>query len=431
MTDTRAYLSVKQQNSILDATASLNVWEGSIRSGKTVASILRWLIYVRKAPPGPLAMIGRTRDTIARNVLDVIAALNPGAISFNRGAPTCRILGRLIHVIGANDVQAEAKIRGLTLAGAYVDEITLLQEPFWNQLLGRLSVDGAQLFGTTNPDNPSHWFKKKFLAKEHTDPDLGLKSFHFILDDNPGISEQKKRQYKAQYVGLWYKRFILGKWVAAEGAIYELLDEDKHTAPAPDPSTWRRGWISLDYGTSNPTHAVLIVLTAPVIEGSRIVVPERLHVVAEWRHDGRAAGQLTDAQISRRLAEWAAPLIQHLPDAPATILDPSAASLRVQMRSDGWPGLRSADNRVDVGIRAVASLISGGRLVIDAKACPHFWDEMCGYVWDDTALEKGIEQPVKADDHGPDAGRYGVMAARPIWRQWLPELASATDRDAA
>jgi hypothetical protein len=428
-------LSRKQRRSILAATHRLNIWEGAIRSGKTIGSIIAWLLYVQTAPPGPLAMIGKTKETVARNVLDVIADIHPGAITFTRGANTCRILGRLVHVIGANDARAEPRIRGLTLAGAYVDEITVLPEGFWTQLLGRMSVPGARLFGTTNPDTPTHWFKKKFLDKiklpigDRQRPDLV--SFHFNLDDNPGLDAEYVRGLMAEFTGLWFKRFILGLWVAAEGAIYQMLDEAKHCRPAPPPEKWLRGWICLDYGTSNPTHALMMVLTAPVVEDDRIVIPERLHIVSEWRHDGRAAGQLTDSQISARLAAWAAPLMQHLPEAPLVVLDPSAASLRVQMRSDGWPNLRSADNRVDVGIRAGASLFAGERLVVDKEQCPELWDELCGYVWDDTALDKGIEQPVKHADHGPDAERYGVMAARSVWRHWLPDLAAASELPAA
>ncbi|PXY20330.1 PBSX family phage terminase large subunit [Prauserella endophytica] len=419
-----AALSVKQQDSILDATHRINVWEGAIRSGKTIGSIIRWLMFVRTAPAGPLAMIGKTRDTLARNVLDVIADMNPAAISYTRGATTARILGRLVHVIGANDARAESRIRGLTLAGAYVDEITVLPEAFFTQLLGRMSVPGAKLFGTTNPDNPAHWFKKKFLDKEKLPLDHperpDIVSFHFNLDDNPGLDPEYVRGLMAEFTGLWYKRFILGLWVAAEGAIYDMLDDAVHTAAAPDPDRWQRGWIALDYGTSNPTHAVLIVLT-----------DDRLHAAAEWQHDGRKKGQLTDAAISQRLAEWAGPLIEHLPVAPIIVLDPSAASLRTQMRADGWPGIRSADNRVDVGIRNTSSLIAGGKLLIDKAKCPILWDEMCGYVWDETALQRGEEQPVKTDDHGPDALRYGVMAAAPAWRRWLPELAATSERDQA
>jgi PBSX family phage terminase large subunit len=405
-----ARLSTKQKDSILDAACRLNIWEGSIRSGKTIASILAWLIYVRTAPPGPLAVIGKTRDTIARNVLDVIAEIAPGAISYTRGAPTCRIFGRLVHVIGANDAKAERILRGLTLAGAYVDEITVIPEGFFVQLLGRLSVDGAKLFGTTNPDSPSHWFRKKYLLRAG---ELDIVVFHFVLADNPSLSDAYKAALGAEFTGLWHKRFILGLWVSAEGAIYDMLDETAHCAAAPPKSEWQAAWVGIDYGTSNPTHAVLTVLAG-----------DRMWCVAEWRHDGRAKGQLTDAQISGRLATWLATAMADAPLVPIVVLDPSAASLRTQMRHDGWSGLRSADNRVDVGIRTTSSLIAGGKLVVDKDSCPDLWDELCGYVWDDTALEKGEEKPVKTDDHGPDALRYQVMSARPVWRHWLPNLAA-------
>lgn len=406
-----AALSPKQQDSILDADARINLWEGSIRSGKTIASILRWLTYVRTAPPGPLALVGKTKDTIARNVQDVIADIAPSAIVYTRGANACRILGRQVEVIGANDIKAESKIRGLTLAGAYVDEVTVLPETFWKQTLGRMSVSGAKLFGTTNPDNPAHWLKKGFLDRAG---ELDLAAFHFQLDDNPSLDPEYVASLKAEYTGLWYKRFIQGLWVAAEGAIYDMLDEQQHCAPAPPVDRWQRAWVAVDYGTSNPTHALLMVLA-----------DNRLHIVSEWQHDGRTRGQLTDAQLSERLAMWAK---SHLGSLPPPVIDPSAASLRTQMRGDGWPHIRTADNRVEVGIRVVASLIAGGKLVIDRDACPVLWDQLCGYVWDDAALDRGVEQPVKQEDHGPDALRYGVMSARQVWRHWLPDLAATDDQ---
>lgn len=405
-----AHLSVKQQNSILDATARINIWEGSIRSGKTIASIMRWLDYVNHAPPGALALVGKTKDTIGRNIQDVIHAVRPDAISYVRGANTCRILGRQIEVVGANDKKAENKIRGLTLAGAYADEITVLPEDFWKQTLGRLSVRGAKLFGTTNPDNPQHWLRKNFLQRAEQ---LNLYQVHFELDDNPSLDPDYVASLKAEYTGLWYKRFIQGLWVSADGAIYDMLDETAHCRPAPDKSLWQAAWVGIDYGTSNPTHAVLVVLAG-----------DRLYAVAEWQHDGRAKGQLTDAQISARLADWLAGEMADTGVTPTVVLDPSAASLRVQMRSDSWPGLRTADNRVEVGIRTTSSLFGGSKLAVDKDACPILWDELCGYVWDDEKLLRGVEEPVKTDDHGPDALRYQVMAARPVWRHWLPNLAA-------
>lgn len=426
-----ARLSIKQKRSIRDAVCRINLWEGAVRSGKTIGSIIAWLLYVRSGPPGALAIIGKTKDSIARNVLDVIADVAPGAIVYTRGANTCRILGRLVHVIGANDAKAENVLRGVTLAGAYVDEVTVIPEAFFRQLLARCSVAGARIYGTTNPDTPTHWLMRDYIKK--LDLPVGhekrpnMVTFHFRLPDNPSLDPEYVRSLMAENTGLWYERNIEGRWVAAEGAIYGMLDENVHCRPAPPPpERWQAAWIGIDYGTSNPSHAVLMVLAAD--DTGR----EALWAVDEWQHNGREKGQLTAADQAARMAEWAASLLADVGVVPVTVLDPSAAPLRVQLRSDGWQGVRGADNRVEFGLQAVASLFGGERLYVDKVKCPQLWDELCSYVWDEKALERGEpEQPMKFADHGPDALRYAVMAARSVWREWLPHLAAATARQAA
>lgn len=426
-----ARLSVKQKRSILNATARINLWDGAVRSGKTVGSLIAWLHFVRHAPKrGALVIMGRTKDSIARNVLEVISELDPGAISFTRGAPTCKIYGRLVHIVGAHDVAAEKTIRGWTLVGAYVDEVTVIPEVVFKQLLARLSVPGARLYGTTNPDTPTHWLMKDFIKKlrlPEDDPDRpDMVVFHFRLPDNPSLDPKYVRSLMAEHTGLWFERNIEGKWVAAEGAIYGMLDETKHCPSAPAPDLWRAAWIGVDFGTSNPSHAVLVVLAADTAGR------EAFYVVDEWHHNGREKGQLTTAQQSARMAAWASKLLEPTGLNPVTVIDPSAAPLRAQMNADGWPGLRSADNRVEFGLQAVGSLFGGERLYVDKERCPQLWDELCSYVWDEKALERGEEeQPLKVADHGPDALRYAVMSARMTWRQWLPELAGQQSRQAA
>lgn len=106
-----------------------------------------------------------------------------------------------------------------------------------------------------------------------------------------------------------------------------------------------------------------------------------------------------------------------------TAVDPIAASFRLQLARDGWSGLVSADNEVLDGIRTVASLLAAERLKFVDGAAPELLRGMSGYVWDDKQQKLGIAAPVKVDDHGPDALRYGVMAARSTWRGW--DLAAA------
>lgn len=398
----------KQARSFARATARINIWHGSIRSGKTFISIIRWMRYVATQAPagGALVMIGNTRDTLGRNVLDVIKDLDPDALTWTRGAPTARLYGRLVHIVGASDVRAENRIRGLTVAGAYVDEASLLQEAMWTQMLGRMSVPGAMLFATTNPDSPAHWLRRKFLRR----PELDVRHWHFVLADNPSLTPEYVAQVSAEFTGLWYERFIKGRWVAAEGAIYQALTEQHNAVPRG--KEWEPLVIGVDYGTSNPTHAVLLSLDEQ---------QERLHAVSEWRHDGRKLGALTDDEVSARMIAWAGGLGLDRASVPI-VLDPSAASLRAQLRKDGWL-VRSADNAVLDALRENASLFARRHLVVDTEHCPSLWDELLGYVWDSKASDDGIDRPLKQDDHGPDALRYAVRWARRYWRDWLaPDL---------
>ncbi len=101
-------------------------------------------------------------------------------------------------------------------------------------------------------------------------------------------------------------------------------------------------------------------------------------------------------------------------------VDPSAASFSNQLHRDGWSGVRNADNEVLGGIRSVASLLAAGRLkIVDHPSLADGVTEMAGYQWDEDALERGEEKPVKVDDHFPDQLRYNVAAARRWWRHWL------------
>ncbi|WP_225859141.1 PBSX family phage terminase large subunit [Streptomyces albicerus] len=412
-------LSRKQIISIVQAEARINAWEGSVRSGKTIASLLAWLAFVASAPTGgELVMVGRTRDSLYRNVIAPLTnpeIFGPLAkqVSYNNGAPVAVIMGRVVHMMGANDAKAEPKVRGMTCAGAYVDEATTLPKTFFDQLVARCSVKGARIFTTTNPDNPAHWFRRDYLKRP---AETRLRSWHFTLDDNPFLDPEYVASLKSTYVGLFYRRNILGHWVQAEGAIYEAFDEQRHVVKdVPHIQRWLCD--AIDYGTTNPYSDLLIGLGAD----------QRLYVVSEYRWDSRAERRKkTDTEYSQARRRWLAGVAQPQTNVLGvqpefTVVDPSAASYIEQLHRDGVSGVVPAENTVLDGIRTVGSLFAANRLFVHESAVGLI-EEVPGYSWDDEAAEKGEDKPIKQDDHSCDALRYGVRTTEALWRPHIPML---------
>jgi len=426
-------MSDKQLCSLRSSTARINVWEGSVRSGKTIASLARWLIYVATSDvQGELIIVSRTRDSAARNVFaplmdDSLFGTTSKFVSYTSGSAYGWILGRRVWVLGSSDVRSENVLRGLTCAGAYVDEITLLREDFFTQLLNRL-WEGAQLFGTTNPDNPGHWFKINFLDRCDPEHPQFLPDWYvvkFLLDDNPRLSEERKAAIRRENTGLYFRRNVLGEWVAAEGSIFETFDADpaKGFVIPWDSLPPMRELVSvgMDYGTSNPTAALLIGLSD---EYDQYFRPQpRLFVIDEYYYNSRTEQrQLAPSEQARDIIDWIAQ--EHLPPSAGhdmrpryVILDPSAAPLRTELSQQGLTTTQ-ADNDVLYGIRTVASLIAEKRLIITDR-CTNLIREMPGYSWDPKETLLGKDKPIKVADHAIDSLRYGLVTTENIWRQHI------------
>lgn len=416
-------LVAKQRESVNLSTARFNIFEGAVRSSKTVSSTLKWLRYVRKGPPGNLLMCGKTERTLKRNVIDpIVQMVGARRCRFKVGAGEVELFGRTIYVAGAHDESSADRIQGLTLAGGYGDELTTWPESFYSMLGTRMSIPGAQFFGTCNPAAKTHWLMKKFLTRArlhldrhgtlrvNDDPEaLNLHRFSFRLTDNPTLDPDFVANLHREYVGLFYRRYVEGEWVNAEGAIYDMFDEDTHVVDHL-PKIVR--WISVgcDYGTTNPFAAVLIGLGEDGV----------LYVTSEYRYDSQASRcQLTDAQYSTALRDWLASAT--IPHSTLTgvvpeyiVIDPSAASFRTQLRFDGITSA-AGDNSVLDGLRLISTLLAAGVLKIH-RSCTGLLDEMPSYAWDDKATAKGEDAPLKQDDHSVDALRYALYTTRAIWR---------------
>ena len=222
--------SKKQEQFLLDPLHRINLLYGSVRSGKTWISLLKWAIWVGEQPETQeFLMVGKTITTLKRNCLGLLQTLIGDNITYSISQKKAYIFGRTVWLEGANDERSESKIRGMTLKGVYVDELTQIPKDFYLMSLSRLSEKGAVFLATTNPDHPEHYVKTDIIDNELIDKQV----VKFLLDDNIFLDEDYKRNLIAEYQSMstfYYQRFVLGDFVRAEGLVFPEFAEhpEKH-----------------------------------------------------------------------------------------------------------------------------------------------------------------------------------------------------------
>lgn len=374
----------------------INLLSGSVRSGKTWISLVLWAFWVATMPKEKnYLMTAKSLTTLKRNVLDLLTELvGEKNFTFSIAQKQALLFGRKIYLEGANDARAESKIRGMTLQGAYCDELTLYGENFFTMMLSRLSEPNAKLFATTNPDTPMHWLNKKYIERGH---ELNMLLMTFLIDDNTFLDPNYVEELKKEYVGVFYDRFIRGLWVVAEGLVYSVFDKVKHVVPTIH-RVYDRYMVSIDYGTCNPTSMGLW--------GRSLGVWYR---VKESYYDGRKMKyQRTDEEHYEELER----LVQkeegkgYLPISKV-IVDPSAASFIACIRKHGRFQVEKANNAVIDGIREVATVLKQEKIKIN-DCCADCIREFGLYCWDE---KKTADAVLKENDHTMDDLRYFVRAA--------------------
>lgn len=408
-------ISSSQIHSLRDSDARINIWEGAVRSGKTYISLWRFIkelsygpVDLNKHPGkslrevwkdiedgkiekqfGEFAIIARTADSFKRNVLPQLVRMIGSDVRNYSGKREMHVWGQTIHVVGADDERAESKIRGPTFSGAYVDEATIVPESVFKMLISRCAMGGAKIFATTNPDSPYHWLKKDFLTDN---PDV--KSWKFTLEDNPELCQDEKDYLKRQYRGLWFQRFIEGKWVQAEGAVYDFFDLGAHCIDFPL-STATNYIVGVDYGTTNPTSFILVGINANKFPN--------VWVEDEYFYDSKKhQRQKTDAEYGEALK-----IFIRYKSVTAIFIDPSAASFKAELFKQGFDNVFDAENEVVDGIRLVSTFLGEGTMKICRK-CTNLIQEFQSYVWDAKSAKTGVDKPLKENDHALDALRYAL-----------------------
>lgn len=373
------------------------ICDGAVRSGKTVCmslSFVAWSFY--EFNETSFAICGKTIASLKRNLITPMKPILH-SLGFRLNVKTSQNYIEItyenkinrFYLFGGKDEGSAALIQGMTLGGVLLDEVALMPRSFVEQAIARCSLPKSRLWFNCNPEHPAHWFYREWIKKTREKNCIYL---HFTMRDNPSLTPQIIQRYESLYSGAFYKRFVEGKWVAVNGAIYPMFNEKKHVRVPPATDMISRFYVSCDYGTVNPCSCGLW--------GEYCGKWYRLD---EYYYDSRAVGeQRTDMEHYAELER----LVGNLP-IEAVIVDPSAASFIQCIRRNNKFTVIPAKNDVLDGIRQVSDALKQDMIYFSPE-CRDTIREFSLYKWDEKAVR---DAPRKENDHAMDDIRYFVTTA--------------------
>lgn len=304
----------------------------------------------------------------------------------------------------------------------YVNQAERIRLETWETLTTRCTGRGTdtpytRIFGDCNPDTPYHWIKQResaasllLLESQHTDNPT-------LYDDAGVLTEQGKRTMAVldALTGVRRLRLRDGRWVSAEGVVYEGFSAAIHVIdPIPIPDHWPR-YRAIDFGYVNPFVCLWVALDD---DG-------RMHVYREVYHTKRlvsdhadqinalSRGERFQTNVGDHDAEDRATLdargIYVIPAPKMVEAGIQAVAARLRVQPDGKPRLF---------IHRGCTVEHDGEL--QAKHHPTcLASEFESYSWPKGKDDKPVkEAPIKMYDHALDAIRMLTLhldGAPSVW----------------
>ena len=382
------------------------ICDGSIRSGKTVSMSDGFVLWSMSRFNGQnFAVCGKTIESLRRNVITLMPQWLEGIFSIterrseNKLIITSGSTTNYYYLFGGKDESSYTLVQGITLAGVLFDEVALMPRSFVEQAMARCSVVGSKFWFNCNPENPSHWFYTEWIKKAL---ERNILHLHFTMDDNLSLDPGIKARYESMYTGVFYRRYIQGLWVKAEGLVYPMFDRSKHVVHAvPAKSPRHRYYVAVDYGTVNPFAAGLYDYSP---------VEQRAVMVRELYYRGGSSNRVDNEAYYKMLQG----LIGNYP-IEYIIIDPSASSMIETIQKYGDFVVVKADNDVLNGIQDVTKFLNAGVLAFH-ESCKNTFEEFEAYSWDEKST---VDAVLMENDHSMDQLRYFCRTALRNELKWI------------
>jgi PBSX family phage terminase large subunit len=371
----------------INSTAKEVCYSGAFGAGKSRALCYK-ICKSASIKRNVVGLCRKTRVALMRTTLrtlllpdgDLPPVLPIGSYEHRKGDAVISLNGGgEIMYFGFDNADA---VGSMNLGSCGIDEGIELNEDEYSMLLGRCRVrvdPYRQLFTATNPGNPNHFLYRRFFKESHRN----RHTIHTTSFENMFLPRDYIDSLRT-LTGPRYDRYVLGKWIAFEGLVYDMFRREVHVKHRPRNELIQDYAVGFDEGYTNP--AVLLLFDRDY-DG-------RLHVLDEWY-----SRRKTHDQIVARALEF-------LPRPNDFVGDPSAAALISAMQSVGL-NAHGGNNDVWNGIRAMQARLtvaSDGlpRYTVEPHCTNHI-TEFESYVWD-----AAKDKPIKEMDHSLDSARYYV-----------------------
>lgn len=382
-------------NCIKEEDPRITICYGAKRAGKTFALNFAYLGHIAEYEGQDLAFIigGTSYASIFRNILnDWKKLLGIKKFKFNEDH-SITILGNRVYIFNGSNAGSFEVARGFTSFGAFLNEVTTLDDKFIQECITRCSGKGARIYMDTNPENPLSYAKTTFIDHDGSrlaSGRLNIKAFHFTLDDNDKLDEDYIQSIKdATPQGVFYDRDIRGLWVNAEGVVYRDFNAAKHIIFYKDLPQINgkldmvKIWGGIDWGYKHKGSICILGMDKD----------NKIYVLEEYTKDLL----LIDAWVLK-----AKEFIQKYGNI-TFYADSARPDCIVRFRKENIKCL-NANKSVKAGIETVSKLLVQDRLLLVKEHVMDMPKEFGLYVWDKD------DEPLKTNDDALDALRYAIYS---------------------
>ena len=264
------------------------VLSGPVRSGKTHVAVMAFMLWAFQYFEEQNFLVAARQFRLIKSNLkphmERACQVLDLACRWNTADSALEVESNKFWCVDGSNSESAAKIQGITAAGAFLDEGTLMPEEFVMAVGERCSEPGAKIVITCNPREPTHWLHQKYIQRGAL---VRCKHVQFGLPDNPTLDVEYIRNLAVTHTGTWLRRNVLGEWAAGEGLIWPLYTVTD--SPGGPPDNW---YVVVDAADRTTTHALLAGRWGP-----------RIHISAEWYHNAHINGEIpVDQKVEAYMA---------------------------------------------------------------------------------------------------------------------------------